>query len=300
MNVLPQLVFGIAAGGLAGYFAGSFAQSESDAVEAAAPGESARISELEAEIRALRQDLEAPRPIGLAESGGRVAADTEAQLQAAIDAWMAENLEARLQQAAGAASAGSAGDAEPGQAKFTNAEEAILAMQAADGWDAQMEAMQAAADAGLLDAVIEELEKRAELQPDSENAQLELAAGYLQKVFSTTNPIETGTWAVKLDGTYDEALAINDQSWDARFGKAMSLSNWPAFTGKQGEAIRQFEILRGQQANAASRPEFAQTYLILGNMYQQSGRMDEARAAWQDGANRFPNNAELLGQLDQR
>jgi hypothetical protein len=266
MNVLPHLVFGIAAGGLAGYFAGSFAQPSTDAVEAAAPGESARLAELEAEIRALRQELESPRPVGLADTGNRVATDTEAQLQAAIDAWMAENLEARLL-AAGAALAESEGDASPAQAKFSTAEEVILAMQAADGWDAQMAAMQAAADAGLLDAVIEELEKRAELQPDSESAQLELAVGYLQKVFSTTNPIETGTWAMKLDGTYDKALAINDQSWDARFGKAMSLSNWPAFTGKQGEAIRQFEILRGQQADAASRPEFAQTYLILGNMY---------------------------------
>lgn len=211
---------------------------------------------------------------------------------------MAENLEARLL-AAGAAAAEASSSGETVVAKFTTAEEAILAMQNAEGWDAQMAAMQAAADAGLLDAVIEELEKRAELQPDSESAQLELAAGYLQKVFSTTNPIETGTWAMKLDGTYDQALAINDQSWEARFGKAMSLSNWPAFTGKQGEAIRQFEILRGQQANSASRPEFAQTYLILGNMYQQSGRMDEARAAWQDGANRFPSNADLRGQLDQ-
>ena len=256
------------------------------------------MTELEAEIRALRQELETPRPVGLVDSGDRVATDSAAQLQAAIDAWMAENLEARLL-AAGAAAAEASSSGETVVAKFTTAEEAILAMQNAEGWDAQMAAMQAAADAGLLDAVIEELEKRAELQPDSESAQLELAAGYLQKVFSTTNPIETGTWAMKLDGTYDQALAINDQSWEARFGKAMSLSNWPAFTGKQGEAIRQFEILRGQQANSASRPEFAQTYLILGNMYQQSGRMDEARAAWQDGANRFPSNADLRGQLDQ-
>jgi tetratricopeptide (TPR) repeat protein len=299
MNVLPHIVFGIAAGGLAGYFAGSFAQPSSEAVEAAAPGESTRLAELEAEIRALRLDLESPRPIGLADSADRVAADSAAQLQAAIEAWMTENLEARLLEA-GAATADAAGPGDPAAAKFTTVEEAILAMQAAEGWDAQMAAMQAAADAGLLDAIIEELEKRAELQPDSEGAQLDLAAGYLQKVFSTTNPIETGTWAMKLDGTYDQALAINDQSWEARFGKAMSLSNWPAFTGKQGEAIRQFEILRGQQSNAASRPEFSQTYLILGNMYQQSGRMDEARAAWQDGADRFPSNADLRGQLDQR
>lgn len=299
MNVLPHIIFGVVAGGLAGYFAGSFAQPSSESVEAAAPGESARLTELEAEIRALRQELESPRPVGLVDAGDRVASDSQAQLQAAIDAWMAENLEARLL-AAGAASAGADAPRDPAAAKFTTAEEVILAMQATDDWDEQMAAMQAAADAGLLDAVIEELEKRAELQPDSESAQLELAAGYLQKVFSTTNPIETGTWAMKLDSTYDQALAINDQSWAARFGKAMSLSNWPAFTGKPAEAIRQFEILRGQQANAASRPEFAQTYLILGNMYQQSGRMDEARAAWQEGADRFPSNADLRGQLDQK
>ena len=151
MNVLPHIVFGIAAGGLAGYFAGSFAQPNSESIEAAAPDESARLAELEAEIRALRQDLETPRPAGLAESGGRVATDTEAQLQAAIDAWMAENLESRLL-AAGAATAESAGVENPAEAKYSTAEEVILALQSAEGWDAQMEAMQAAADAGLLDA----------------------------------------------------------------------------------------------------------------------------------------------------
>ena len=36
---------------------------------------------------------------------------------------------------------------------------------------------------------------------------------------------------------------------------------------------------------------------MLGNMYQQTGQMDKAVAAWQLGLQLFPNSADLAAQL---
>ena len=237
--------------------------------------------------------MDEPRGAVIAPRERSASSPDQDALKLAVDAWLDENLEALLAERGEQVSVADASTT----GKITTPEEAILALQSATDWDEQMAAMQAALDAGILDQVIEELERRAAAQPDSEAAQMELAAGYMQKLFSTSNPIETGNWAMKLDSTYDKALAINDQSWDARFGKAMSLSNWPDFTGKKAEAIRQFEILREQQRSSADGPGFDQTYLILGNMYQQQGQLDKARAAWQEGLDRFPDHAQLREQL---
>ncbi|MAW62332.1 MAG: hypothetical protein CMJ94_16070 [Planctomycetes bacterium] len=281
------------AGAGAGYLAGSFASEEPVSYGTGVEAPEIQISRLRNELDELRDRMDEPRGAVIAPRERSASSPDQDALKLAVDAWLDENLEALLAERGEQVSVADASTT----GKITTPEEAILALQSATDWDEQMAAMQAALDAGILDQVIEELERRAAAQPDSEAAQMELAAGYMQKLFSTSNPIETGNWAMKLDSTYDKALAINDQSWDARFGKAMSLSNWPDFTGKKAEAIRQFEILREQQRSSADGPGFDQTYLILGNMYQQQGQLDKARAAWQEGLDRFPDHAQLREQL---
>ena len=67
--------------------------------------------------------------------------------------------------------------------------------------------------------------------------------------------------------------------------------------GKQAEAIQNFETLVAQQENAPSQPQFAQTYLWLGNLYLQQGKTDEAKAAYEHGLAKFPGDEDLLKQL---
>jgi len=116
-------------------------------------------------------------------------------------------------------------------------------------------------------------------------------------VFKAGNGPEAGIWATKADKAFDAALAVDDHCWDARFSKAVSLSFWPPVFGKQGEAIKNFEVLTEQQASQPSDPKFAQTWLLLGNMYQQTGRMDQALATWQKGLALFPGNEALQAQI---
>lgn len=163
--------------------------------------------------------------------------------------------------------------------------------------DAKLAKWKAIAAAGGLDDVVAMFEEYAKENSGSASAQVELGGAYLQKVFKAGNGPEAGVWATKADKAFDAALAIDDHSWDARFSKAVSLSFWPPVFGKQTEAIRNFEVLLDQQADQPSDPKFAQSWLFLGNLYQQLGKMDQAVATWQKGLASFPDNAALQQQI---
>jgi tetratricopeptide (TPR) repeat protein len=77
----------------------------------------------------------------------------------------------------------------------------------------------------------------------------------------------------------------------------VSLSFWPPIMGKQPEAIQQFEMALAQQEARPSRPEYAQTYLFLGNLYRQQGNAARAKEIWKKGSELFPENDELTRKL---
>lgn len=150
---------------------------------------------------------------------------------------------------------------------------------------------------GLSDELVAEFEARAEREPNDPDVRVDLGAAYLQKVFESGNGPMAGVWAMKADGAFDKALELDGTHWDARFHKAVSLSFWPPALGKQNQAIAQFEILVEQQKSQPKSPQFAQTYLFLGNMYQQTGKGDQALEAWQQGLALYPDDAELAKQV---
>lgn len=164
-------------------------------------------------------------------------------------------------------------------------------------WEGRQELWKAIREAGITDDVLALFEQNAKDNPNDTKAMLELGKAYLQKLFTVNDGPEKGIWATKADRYFDAALKIDDHNWEARFQKAVSLSFWPAFLGKQGEAVNHFEVLVQQQENVTQHPEFAQTHLYLGNMYQQMGNKEKAIAAWQHGLSLFPDNAQLQQQI---
>lgn len=151
--------------------------------------------------------------------------------------------------------------------------------------------------AGLGDEAIAALEARAERFPDDAQAHLDLGIGYIHALDESGGGPERGRLALKADQAFDRALAIDDHNWTARFYKAVSLSHWPAFLGKQPEAIQEFEVLRSQQEQGAPHASHAQTYVYLGNLYLQSGDSEKAQATWQSGLDLYPENPALHDQL---
>ena len=66
---------------------------------------------------------------------------------------------------------------------------------------------------------------------------------------------------------------------------------------KPAQAVTQLEILVERQGNLPRDPKHAQSYLLLGNLYQQQGRLEEAQQAWANGAAMFPENEDLAAQI---
>jgi len=67
--------------------------------------------------------------------------------------------------------------------------------------------------------------------------------------------------------------------------------------GKQAESIKHLQILVDQQSRLAPIERHADVHLHLGNMYMQVGELEKARAAWNTGAELFPDHSELQEQL---
>jgi len=152
--------------------------------------------------------------------------------------------------------------------------------------------------AGLMDEALSLLEDYVAQDPTNPDAHVALAGGYMARIMNTENDIEKGKWAIAADGTLDRALELDPFHWDARFTKATSLTFYPPIMGKQGEAMKHFEILLEQQKALPPNPNHSQTYLYLGNLHQQMGNYDKANQIWKDGLAAFPDNSELSKQLE--
>lgn len=151
--------------------------------------------------------------------------------------------------------------------------------------------------AGRIDEVVASYEARAQADPNSSQAQVLLANAYLQKLFQLGDGPVKGMVAMQADAAFDRALELDPTHWEARFTKAVSLSHWPPIFGKQSEAIAHFETLVEQQRSLAPQAHHVQSYLLLGNLYLQSGKADRAVATWQEGLAMFPAHPALLEAL---
>jgi tetratricopeptide (TPR) repeat protein len=289
-------VISAAAGAGAALFVGRKAEPQAAPASSANVVERAAFEALVARNAALEKDLAALRTrVEMAPSETRTSVSDDA-VAAAVERWMRANAE-QLASAAPAAVTEDAGAA--ARERERSIADALAKLEDPALSDAARQRLwKELFQAGLGDQVLAELEARAERDPNDPNARCDLAQAYLQKLFNVPMGPEQGLWGTKADKAFDAALALDENHWEARFGKAVALSNWPAFLGKQPEAIKHFEVLIQQQARQASQPHFVNTHLILGNMYMQVGQKDKALATWQTGAAQFPSNESLRKQIE--
>ena len=278
------------------------AAPEGGAVSAVSPElteMSARLDELLGEQRSLRDELSAMRdraPLATRDAGR----EEVGALDAAVQRWMDENGE-RLAALVGAVDGDGVRVIPPAPPERIDFETAVAELSDPNAmFDERQELWEKIRAAGQLDEFVAWFEERATNRPDDPEAQVALAQAYLQKVFEVGNSPAAGIWANKADKAYDQALASDPQHWEARFSKAVSLSHWPKVMGKQAEAINHFQVLVEQQELGGQlEPEYAQTYFLLGNLYQEQGDKEKALAIWEQGLGYFPNDESLSGQIAQ-
>ncbi len=155
---------------------------------------------------------------------------------------------------------------------------------------------------GQLDDVIAELQRRAAANPTDSGIPTTLGEALLNKVrgmhdADPNNYNEMGILAMQADQQFNAALKIDPQNWEANFVKSVSMTYWPADPARDAEVVQRLSSLIDQQEKMSQIPEFAQTYIYLGNEYQKIGKQDEAAATWALGAQKFPGDPALQQKI---
>jgi tetratricopeptide (TPR) repeat protein len=153
------------------------------------------------------------------------------------------------------------------------------------------------AESGKLSQAITELEHQTREDPSNAVSLAVLGQAYLNKCGTIKDVREQGILAMKADLTFDTALKVDPKNWDARFTKAVAMSYWPPEMNKSQEVMENFVTVVEQQEAQSTRPEYAQTYVWLGDQYKKAGYPDLARETWQRGARLYPNDGTLPKKL---
>jgi tetratricopeptide (TPR) repeat protein len=239
-----------------------------------------RNAQLEKTLEELRKDFAA--------QGGSTRVPT-----GEIEAAVARALEARGAPATASSKPSPAPAAKKGDAKSFYDKLKATNMDWEDGERIWREAE----EAGVTKELAAMFEQRAKDNPNDPEAHVELGQALLQQIKKFGDSPEAGIYATRADQAFDRALELDDHNWTARFTKAVSLTFWPSFMGKGSEAISNFETLVKQQDEVAPLPHHAETHVMLGNMYANQGKKEQAIAAYKKGLSIFPDNAHLKKQL---
>jgi tetratricopeptide (TPR) repeat protein len=106
-----------------------------------------------------------------------------------------------------------------------------------------------------------------------------------------------GILAMQADQSFTAALKIDPQNWEAQFVKNSSMYYWPANPQMDNQVVQNLSSLIDQQDSMSAQPQFAQTYVVLGNEYQKIGQPDKALATWKLGAQKFPSDPTLQQKI---
>jgi tetratricopeptide (TPR) repeat protein len=153
-----------------------------------------------------------------------------------------------------------------------------------------------------LDAVIADLKQQATADPNNPEIPTTIGEAQLNQIRAlkesgNDNNDQAGILAMQADQEFDAALKIDPNNWEAQFVKSASMYYWPSSPDMDAKEVQQLTHLIDQQGTMPSQPDFAQTYLLLGNEYQKLGQPDKAVATWALGAQQFPNNSALQNKL---
>jgi vitamin B12 transporter len=134
-------------------------------------------------------------------------------------------------------------------------------------------------------------------RPGDVDARILLARTLAQCRLPLVETMERGALVGQANSLLEAALEIDPLRWEGRFLLAMNHFHAPEFLGRTGDAQRELEMLLAQQGDRSEPPQFAETYLYLGDVYVRRGRRQDAVAVWSRGLARFPTHAALRERL---
>ena len=152
-------------------------------------------------------------------------------------------------------------------------------------------------DAGELDQAIATLKQGTTNNPSSAQYPTALGEAYVYKLQTIRDFHEVAILALQADQSFNAALGLDPANWEAQFFKAVSLSRWPPGMNKGPEVIQQLSNLIDQQEAMPPQPQFARTYVSLGDQYKKAGQPDYAVQTWRLGLAKFPGDLTLQERI---
>ena len=179
---------------------------------------------------------------------------------------------------------------------------AVDALLSAKSAGEKHELFQQLIKSGQLDQAIAELKQRAADNPDNAQFPTTLGEARLNKLRAIKEPggdlNDMGILAMEADKSFNAALKIDPQNWEANFVKAASMYYWPADPARDADVVQRLSNLIDQQELMTPNPAFVQTYVMLGNEYQKIGQPEKALATWQLGLTKFPGELTLQKKIN--
>lgn len=180
---------------------------------------------------------------------------------------------------------------------------AVEALLAAKTGTEKNELFQQLVKSGQIDQAIAELRQRAADDPSNPKLPTTIGEALLNKVRALhdaggADVNEMGILAMQADQSFNAALKIDPQNWEANFVKAASMYYWPADAARDADVVQRLSGLIDQQETMPPNPAFVQTYVVLGSQYDKMGQHDQAVATWQLGLQKFPNDPTLLKKIN--
>ena len=171
---------------------------------------------------------------------------------------------------------------------------AVDALLAAKSGAEKHDLFQQLVKSGQIDAAIAELKQRTADNPTDAKIPTTLGEAQLNKVRAIKEAggdvNDMGILAMEADKSFNAALKIDPQNWEANFVKASTQFYWPPDEKRDNEAAQRLAGLIDQQETMTPNPAFVQTYVALGNQYEKMGQHDKAVATWQLGLQKFPSD----------
>ncbi len=152
-------------------------------------------------------------------------------------------------------------------------------------------------DAGELDQALATLKQGAANNPASAEYPTALGEAYVYKLQTIRDFHEVSILALQADQSFNAALGLDPANWEAQFFKAAALSHWPPEMNKGPEVIQQLSNLIDQQEAMPPQPQFAQSYVLLGDQYKKTSQPDYAVQTWRLGLAKFPGDSTLQGRI---
>lgn len=155
----------------------------------------------------------------------------------------------------------------------------------------------AAIQAGAYDRSVDFFEKLVAAHPQAANAWLNLGYAYVDKI-PTAGSITRVILANNAVTQFSQSIALR-RSWLSLYTRGKSYLYWPKIFGRAPLGVADLEeavaIARREEKK---KPVYARSFAALGDGYWKTGRLEQAKAVWQEGLQLFPGEPQLQARAD--